>query len=172
MTSAAPALRNMLLASVLVMSAGPCFAAGPTIAREADLQFGRFLASSALPVRVTVSTNGGRTTDNGVPESDRRPGPLAGASPQPAQFAVSGVSNAIFQAAISLGFSGPSGVSLQSLTATCGAGSTFTSGVLSGCQFSPSGTATIHVGGTLVVDAGRSSTSVSAFNAITVQVSN
>lgn len=164
MISTAPALRNMLLASVLVISAGPCFAAGPTIAREADLQFGRFLASSALPVRVTVSTNGGRTTDNGVL--------LAGASPQPAQFAVGGVSNAIFQASISVGFSGPSGVSLQSLTATCGAGSTFTSGVLSGCQFSPSGTATIHVGGTLVVDAGRSSTSVSAFNAITVQVSN
>ncbi|MCA6298064.1 MAG: DUF4402 domain-containing protein [Phenylobacterium sp.] len=152
------------MASVLVMSAGPCFAAGPTITTEADLQFGRFLAASALPVRVTVSTNGGRTTDNGVL--------LAGESPQPAQFAVSGVSNAIFQASISLGFSGPSGVNLESLTATCGAGSTFTSGVLSGCQFSPAGTATIHVGGTLVVDAGRSSTSVSAFNAITVQVSN
>lgn len=164
MTPKAPDLRIALLASALAMFAGPCLAATPTIVKEADLEFGRFASSAALPARVTVSTEGARSTDNGVL--------LGGASPQPAQFAVSGASNAVFQASISVGFSGPSGVNLESLTATCGAGSTYASGVLSGCQFSLSGTATIRIGGTLVVDAGRTTTSLSALNAITVQVSN
>jgi hypothetical protein len=164
MTPRATALRILLFASAMMTLATPCLAAGPTIVRETHLQFGRFAASDARPSRVTISTSGVRSTDNGVL--------LAGASPQPAQFAVSGASNAVFQASISVGFSGLPGVSLESLTATCGAGSTFSAGLLSGCQLNVSGAATIRVGGTLVVDAGLSSTSLSAFNAITVQVTN
>ena len=164
MTRKAPALRIALLASALAMCAGPCLAESLSIVKEADLEFGRFAASAVLPARVTIGTDGARSTDNGVL--------LAGAGPQPAQFTVSGDSNSAFQASISLGATGLAGVSLQSLTATCGVGSTFSSGILSGCQLSVSGTATVRVGGTLVVDAGRSTTSLSALNAITVQVSN
>lgn len=164
MSPKAPAPGIALLALTLILQAGPGHAAPPTVVKEADLEFGRFAASSALTTRVSVSTDGSRSSDHGLL--------LPGASPQPAQFAVSGPPNGPFQASISVGGSGPGGVALESLTATCGAGSIFSGAVLSGCQLSVAGTGTIQVGGSLVVDAGQGRTSVSINNAITVQVSN
>ena len=164
MSPKAPASGIALLALTLILLAGPGLAAPPTIVKEADLEFGRFAASPSFTTRVSVSTDGSRSTDHGLL--------LPGASPQPAQFSVSGPPNGPFQASISVGGSGPAGVTLEGLTATCGAGSTYSGAILSGCQLSVSGTGTIHVGGSLAVDAGQGRTSVSMNNAITVQVSN
>lgn len=148
----------------LALAGGPALADPVFIDADADLAFGRFAAAAGAMARVTVGTDGLRTTDNGAL--------LGGSVVQPARFVVRGIGGRPFQASVSGGPTGAAGINLEGLTATCGAGSTFISGLLSGCQLDGLGRATILVGATLVVDAGHGTTSLSAPGAITVQVTD
>lgn len=155
-------LPALLPALAVLLAAGAAPAQGLTVSVDADLEFGRIAASADLPARVALDTDGLRTTDYGTL--------MTGGVVQPARFIARGDAGQIFQASVTAGPSGVSGIGLEGVTATCGPGSSFSSGLLSGCRLDGAGQATILVGATLVVDAGRGTTSLNASSAITVQV--
>ena len=159
-----PVMRRILAATALALAASPAWADALVVAADADLEFGHFAASPVLASRVAIGTDGLRTTDNGAL--------LSGAAPQPARFTVRGDAGRGFTATVMAVLADTPGVSLGNLTATCGPGSAFGAGQLSGCRLDGAGQATILVGATLVVDAGQGTTSLNAPSAITVRVSN
>jgi hypothetical protein len=132
------------------------------ISKDVDLVFGQFAPGTGGAV--TVSTNGGRTTDTTILST-------TGNVPKAAQFTVSGANNATFSVTItntSLEDGNGETMALTTFSDNSAAGATDGGNVSDGL-LSGSGAQSIYLGGTLTVDAAQVSGSYNGTVTTTVQ---